>query len=171
MGDFSDKSSEAKRFRIPVLCLLEYIKEAQEISSRQPPKRFRKPITEIGLKFEERSLSTTRTVMDKQEDARAASEHERIRRLMLEGVIDAPNDHRAIVYGDHNKRHGKKKRKKGKRQEVETQVGLQSSSRPSSTKSSLRGRTPDSRSQGKRVNIEEKENEVYSTSNEGKKAY
>ncbi|XP_052789530.1 uncharacterized protein LOC128224001 isoform X2 [Mya arenaria] len=143
-------------------------------------------------KLSEKLQDEYETVMDKQEDARAASEHERIRRLMLEGVIDAPNDHRAIVYGDHNKRHGKKKRKKGKRQssasghssatqsrlsddegiyksrkeEVETQVGLQSSSRPSSTKSSLRGRTPDSRSQGKRVNIEEKENEVYSTSNE-----
>ena len=57
------------------------------------------------------------SVMDRQEDARAASEQERIRRLMLEGVIEAPDDYRAVVHGElhHREKPKKKKRKKGKR--------------------------------------------------------
>ena len=53
--------------------------------------------------------------MDKQEEDRAGLEHERIRRLMLEGVIDAPDDSRAMVYGGRNPRQGKHKRRKGRR--------------------------------------------------------
>ncbi|XP_060575267.1 uncharacterized protein LOC132732779 isoform X8 [Ruditapes philippinarum] len=194
MGDFSDKSLENKHLRIPINVLFEYIKEAHEISTRQPPKRFQKPKSEIGLKFDERSLSTTRvrqrlcelmgtdvirlndkryfqtltkrlqdeyeTTMDKQEDARAASEDQRLRRLMLEGIIDAPNDYRAVVLGHDKKQNKKKKRRKIKRhtpthvtydleykasddegqsktrkEDVVTQVEILSGSRPSSLKS------------------------------------
>ncbi|XP_060575266.1 uncharacterized protein LOC132732779 isoform X7 [Ruditapes philippinarum] len=194
MGDFSDKSLENKHLRIPINVLFEYIKEAHEISTRQPPKRFQKPKSEIGLKFDERSLSTTRvrqrlcdlmgtdvirlndkryfqtltkrlqdeyeTIMDKQEDARAASEDQRLRRLMLEGIIDAPNDYRAVVLGHDKKQNKKKKRRKIKRhtpthvtydleykssddegqsktrkEDVVTQVEIFSGSRPSSLKS------------------------------------
>jgi hypothetical protein len=53
--------------------------------------------------------------MDKQEDARAASEDQRLRRLMLEGIIDAPNDYRAVVLGHDKKQNKKKKRRKIKR--------------------------------------------------------
>ena len=55
------------------------------------------------------------TIMDKQEEARAASEDERLRRLMLEGIIDAPNDYRAVVQGHEKKQNKKKKRRKIKR--------------------------------------------------------
>ena len=54
MCDFSDKSSENKRVRIPVDDLLRYIKEAAEIEQTKPPKRFRLPKSEIGLKIVER---------------------------------------------------------------------------------------------------------------------
>ncbi|XP_045202642.2 uncharacterized protein LOC123556093 isoform X3 [Mercenaria mercenaria] len=100
------------------------------------------------------------TIMDKQEDARAASEHERLRRLMLEGIIDAPNDYRAVVQGHDKKQNKKKKRRKIKRhtdnhvtydldtkasddegqsksrkEDVVTQVEILSGSRPTSEKS------------------------------------
>ena len=54
MCDFSDRSLENKHLRIPINVLFEYIKEAHEISRRQPPKRFQKPKSEVGLKFDER---------------------------------------------------------------------------------------------------------------------
>lgn len=54
MADFSDKSSAEKQNRIPITLLLKYVREAIEISRRQPPKRFRTPKYELGLKFEER---------------------------------------------------------------------------------------------------------------------
>ncbi|XP_060575261.1 uncharacterized protein LOC132732779 isoform X3 [Ruditapes philippinarum] len=100
------------------------------------------------------------TIMDKQEDARAASEDQRLRRLMLEGIIDAPNDYRAVVLGHDKKQNKKKKRRKIKRhtpthvtydleykssddegqsktrkEDVVTQVEIFSGSRPSSLKS------------------------------------
>lgn len=54
--------------------------------------------------------------MDRQEEARAASEQERLRRLMLEGVIEAPDDYRAVVHGEHHRdKPKKKKRRKNKR--------------------------------------------------------
>ena len=56
------------------------------------------------------------SIMDKEEDARVASENERLRRLMLEGVIDNPQDYRAVIHGEHNKhRHTKKKKKRARR--------------------------------------------------------
>ena len=54
--------------------------------------------------------------MDKEEEARMASENERLRRLMLEGVIENPHDYRAILHGEHNKhKHHKKKKRKSRR--------------------------------------------------------
>ncbi|XP_052221733.1 uncharacterized protein LOC127838182 isoform X5 [Dreissena polymorpha] len=138
-------------------------------------------------KLSERLQDEYETIMDKQEEARAASEEQRIRRLMLEGVIDAPNDYRAVVHGTHHKPQTKKKLKSGKRhssarshreatgsagsdeegqmktkkEEVETQVGLMSGSRPGSHKSSLRMRASNenARTPSRRVFIDEKEND------------
>lgn len=63
------------------------------------------------------TLLMFQTSMDRQEEARAASEEERIRRLMLEGIIEAPDDYRAVIHGEHHKPRTpkKKKRRKGKR--------------------------------------------------------
>ncbi|KAH3799380.1 hypothetical protein DPMN_152987, partial [Dreissena polymorpha] len=138
-------------------------------------------------KLSERLQDEYETIMDKQEEARAASEEQRIRRLMLEGVIDAPNDYRAVVHGTHHKPQTKKKLKSGKRhssarshreatgsagsdeegqtktkkEEVETQVGLMSGSRPGSHKSSLRMRASNenARTPSRRVFIDDKEND------------
>ena len=54
MADFSDKSSAEKVNRISISILLKYVREAIEASRQQPPKRFRAPKSEMGLKFEER---------------------------------------------------------------------------------------------------------------------
>ena len=53
--------------------------------------------------------------MDKEEDARMASENERLRRLMLEGVIENPHDYRAIIHGEHTQHRRTKKKKRSKR--------------------------------------------------------
>ncbi|XP_060575263.1 uncharacterized protein LOC132732779 isoform X4 [Ruditapes philippinarum] len=109
------------------------------------------------------------TIMDKQEDARAASEDQRLRRLMLEGIIDAPNDYRAVVLGHDKKQNKKKKRRKIKRHDVVTQVEIFSGSRPSSLKS--RGTSDDQstniletrrKSSVRKVGAREKENEIIS---------
>lgn len=59
----------------------------------------------------ERLRDEYETIMDKKEEARAASEHARLRRLMLEGKIEDPYDYRTIVFG-HKKMEPKKKKKR-----------------------------------------------------------
>ena len=55
-------------------------------------------------------------MMDKEEEVRMASENERLRRLMLEGVIENPHDYRALIHGEQNKqKYHKKKKRKSKR--------------------------------------------------------
>lgn len=67
-------------------------------------------------KLSDRLQEEYETVMDKEEEARAASENERLRRLMLEGVIKNPHDYRAIIHGEHHKhKHSKKKKRRSKR--------------------------------------------------------
>ncbi|KAH3799555.1 hypothetical protein DPMN_153166 [Dreissena polymorpha] len=125
--------------------------------------------------------------VDREGRKKIATEEQRIRRLMLEGVIDALNDYRAVVHGTRHKPQTKKKRTSGKRhssarshreatgsagsdeegqmktkkEEVETQVGLMSGSRPGSHKSSLRMRASNenARTPSRRVFIDEKEND------------
>ena len=63
-------------------------------------------------------LSFLQTHMDKQEDARCAAEEQRLRRLMLEGIINAPNDYRAVVHGERAKKPAKKKKKRKSKKKV-----------------------------------------------------
>ena len=62
--------------------------------------------------------------MDKEEDARMASENERLRRLMLEGIIENPHDYRAIIHGEHTQHRRTKKKKRSKRKVLITCVIL-----------------------------------------------
>lgn len=134
-------------------------------------------------KLSQRLQEEYETTMDKQEEARAASEKERLRRLMLEGVIDAPNDYRAVLHGHGQQNKKKKKKRKIKRnvsapipdtskasddegqsktrkEDVVTQVEILSSSRQSSAKSpDTSSKEPENRKHlPKKVSIEENEN-------------
>ncbi|KAL4218970.1 hypothetical protein ACF0H5_021556 [Mactra antiquata] len=136
-------------------------------------------------KLTERLHDEYETTMDKQEEARMASEEQRLRRLMLEGVIDAPDDYRAVVFGNKPKQNKKKKRRKSRKHahgftaddskasddeghsksrkdEVVTQVEILNGSRPTSSKSSISTRSDATSTHGKKkVSIQERENETH----------
>lgn len=62
-------------------------------------------------KLSQRLQEEYETVMDKQEEQRSAAEKQRMRRLMLEGILDNQDDYRAVLHGEHKHRPKKKKKK------------------------------------------------------------